>query len=260
MLLRDPWSDTDPNADIYVSFRDIALLAEEMGTPLSSIPASHDDAASFSSNRPFLGQEFDLVFCDGQVLRTHERAECKSTSSVCMLLLKSTDSYVCHLDRERCEASRLLTSQLVLALQRIRSGGTMVILLHKADRWQNVLLMYTFTTFADYVTLFKPPTAHRTRSSFYLVAKGVRPEREAALEAVRQWKAKWSMVTFRQSGDGEDERGEVELEVLGSGGEEKVNGVLQEFGPDLVKMVEPVFRIQAEALRNASWMKNTGGP
>ncbi|KAH6635832.1 hypothetical protein F5144DRAFT_591164 [Chaetomium tenue] len=75
MLLRT-YSSTDPNADTYISFRDITLLAEEMGTPLSSIPASHPDAASFSADRPFLDQKFDLVFCDGQVLRTHERPEC----------------------------------------------------------------------------------------------------------------------------------------------------------------------------------------
>ncbi len=51
-----------------------------MGTPASAIPASHPDAGSFSSDRPFLDQQFDLVFCDGQVLRTHERPECTSHS------------------------------------------------------------------------------------------------------------------------------------------------------------------------------------
>jgi len=70
------WSDSDPGAPIYVDFRDITFLADEMGSPCSGIPASHKDAASFSSDRPFLGQKFDLVFCDGQVLRTHERKEC----------------------------------------------------------------------------------------------------------------------------------------------------------------------------------------
>ncbi len=80
MLLKGSWSKTDPYARVYVSFRDITLLAGEMGTPASSIPASHPDAASFSFDRPFLEQKFDLVFCDGQVLRTHERLECKSAS------------------------------------------------------------------------------------------------------------------------------------------------------------------------------------
>jgi hypothetical protein len=78
MLLNKYWSATNPDAQIHVSFRDITLLAEEMGTTLSSIPASHPDAGSFSSDRLFIEYKFDLVFCDGQVLRTHERLECKS--------------------------------------------------------------------------------------------------------------------------------------------------------------------------------------
>lgn len=132
----------------------------------------------------------------------------------------------------------------------------MVILLHKADAWPSVLLMHTFATFTDNVELFKPLAGHRMRSSFYLVSKGVRPGREAAVEAVRRWKAKWSMATFGVGGGGEDGLGEGELEVLESGGEEKVKAVLQDFGPALVRMVEPVFAIQAEALKKAPWMKN----
>lgn len=76
MLLNRKWSSTNPQSQIYVSFRDITLLADEMGVRTSAIPPSHPDAESFSSDRPFLGQEFDLVFCDGQVLRTQERQEC----------------------------------------------------------------------------------------------------------------------------------------------------------------------------------------
>ncbi|KAK4101566.1 hypothetical protein N658DRAFT_48164 [Parathielavia hyrcaniae] len=247
MLLRKRWSETDPDAQIYVSFRDITLLADELGTPASSIPSSHPDAASFSSDRPFIEHEFDLVICDGQVLRTHERAEYRETN----------------------EATRLLTAQLVLALQRIRPGGTMVMLLHKADAWQNVLLMHTLTALASTVQLFKPLAGHRLRSSFYLVAKGVRPDCDAAAEAVRQWKAKWSLATFgvglgaAVSGGGgcededEDGVGGTEVEVLKSGAEEKVRAVLREFGPALARMAEPVFAIQAEALKKAPWMKDT---
>ena len=158
-------------------------------------------------------------------------------------------------DRERSEASRLLNTQLVLALQRIRSGGTIVMLLHKADAWPCVLLMHTFSTFADDVELFKLRTAHKMRSSFYMVAKGVRPGRETALEAVRRWKMKWSMATFGVPDDGDGGPGEEELDVLESGGEERVKAVLQEFGPALVRMVGPIFAIQAEALKTAPWMK-----
>ena len=89
MLLNKQWSSTNPKAHIYVSFLDITLLADEMGVPTSAVPSSHPDAASFSSNRPFLGQEFDIVFCDGQVLRTQERHECTCPPSLLFLYLCS---------------------------------------------------------------------------------------------------------------------------------------------------------------------------
>ncbi|KAK1829595.1 hypothetical protein QBC39DRAFT_127087 [Podospora conica] len=175
MLLRKKWSSTNPKAPIYVSFRDITLLADEMGVPTTTIPPSHPDASSFSSDRPFLGQQFDIVFCDGQVLRTHKR----------------------HEYRERCEATRLTTSQLVIALSRVRPGGTVIVLLHKADAWPSVLIAHAFSQFStDGITLFKPREGHKQRSSYYLVARGVQPDHEAAREAVRGWKAKWKMATF----------------------------------------------------------------
>ena len=134
----------------------------------------------------------------------------------------------------------------------------MVILLHKADAWPCVLLTHTFSRMADTVVLYKPQTAHKKQSSFYLVARGVRPRCDAALAAVAGWKAKWGMATFGL-GEGGGSLGEAEEEVLGSGAEEKVRGVLREFGPELVRMVEPVFAVQAEALRTAPWMKQKGG-
>jgi hypothetical protein len=106
------------------------------------------------------------------------------------------------------------------------------------------------------VELFKPRAGHRVRSSFYLVAKGVRPGREAAVEAVRRWKGQWSVATFGVGGGEDGLMGERGLELLEGGEEEEVRTVLHEFGPALVRMVEPVFAIQAEALRNAPWMKN----
>jgi hypothetical protein len=129
----------------------------------------------------------------------------------------------------------------------------MVFLLHKANAWRSVLLTLTFSTFANGMELFESRAGHRTRSSFYFVAKGVRPECEEAIEAVQEWKARWRMATFGVGGS-QDVLDEGGLEVLGTGRENKVNAVLQESGPTLVRMVEPVFGIQAEALKKAPWM------
>lgn len=217
---------------IKIEFRDITMLAIEMGLPsLSAIPPNHPDLPSFSAARPFHGMHFDLVLCDGQVLRTHPR-----------------QAY-----RAKCEATRLLTSQLVLALQRIRPGGTLVLLLHRLDSWPSVALLHTFAAFAN-VTLFKPRQRHAMRTSFYLVAKNVRPEGVAAREAVAVWQEQWKAATFSF-----EEEGRPWLELLEAASEATVKAVLDEVGPMLIEMGEEVFAIQAGALRNASFMKNAGG-
>lgn len=126
----------------------------------------------------------------------------------------------------------------------------MVILLHKADIWSSVQLIYTFSRFSDTIALFKPTKGHRARSSFYLVAKGVRPERDAGVEAVGRWKAQWKIATF-----GEEAMSEREWEVLGRREERDIEVVLREFGSELLRLTAPVFVIQEEALRNAPWMK-----
>jgi hypothetical protein len=141
-LLLPGWK-TNPR--IQVTFLDITMLASEMG--ITDVPMNHTDASNFLQDRPFQSQVFDLVFCDGQVLRTHSREEY----------------------REQVEAKRLLTSQLVLALQRIKHCGKLVLLLHKVEALHTVLLLHTLSKFS-LIQLFKPKKKHATRSSFYVVA------------------------------------------------------------------------------------------
>ena len=217
--------DWETDSRIEIDFRDITMLAVEMGiSDLSEILPSHPDAPAFSSDRPFQGMEFDIVLCDGQVLRTHPR----------------------HSYRENCEALRLLTSQLVLALQRVRPDGTVVILLHRVDSWRSVALLHMFEAFAD-IRLFKPRNGHAMRTSFYLVAKHVQPRCAAAQKAVVVWKEQWKAATFGGGGGGD--------EAPDSASDDTVNAVLDEFGWRLSKLARPVFAIQAEALRNAPFMK-----
>lgn len=97
------------------------MFAKEFG--VDEVPCTHPGHDSFSLERPFINQRFDFVICDGQVLRTHKRPEY----------------------RERTEANRLTSSQLILALQRIRHGGTLVILLHKIEALDTMELLYLFS-------------------------------------------------------------------------------------------------------------------
>ncbi len=143
----------------------------------------------------------------------------------------------------------------------------MVVLLHKADAKDSVLLIHTLSRLAENVVLWKPRTAHTARSSFYLVAKGVRPGCEAARAALAGWKARWVLATFgRDGGDGGDGGGEMEekkeeekKEEEKKEEEKKVRGVLRDFGPELVRLAEPVFAVQAKALSTAPWMKKKKG-
>ena len=144
-----------------LQFLDVTLLAKEYcDVP---IPTSHPDPASFLPVRPFRFYKMDLIFCDGMVLRTHARASYRDTN----------------------EAMRLACAQMILALQRITLGGTIVMLLHKADSWASTIVLYTFSKFSK-VQVFKPVKKHGTRSSFYMIAKDVQPEHEAAKAAVRE--------------------------------------------------------------------------
>jgi len=49
----------------------------------------------------------------------------------------------------------LSTSQLILGLQRITQGGTLIMLLHKIDSWAAASILHTFMKFAK-VQVFKP--------------------------------------------------------------------------------------------------------
>jgi 23S rRNA U2552 (ribose-2'-O)-methylase RlmE/FtsJ len=215
---------TDPRVE--VQFMDITMLATEFGVTIHDVPPHHPEASHFNHTRPYHGQQFDVVICDGQVLRTHTRASW----------------------RQYYEATRLKVSQLILGLQRIKTGGTFIILLHKAESWNTCTLLKAFDAFSS-VILFKPVRKHAQRSSFYLVAKNVQPESSSAKETLEEWKQLWYGTTF-----GVDTRTEYAVEHPK---EEVVTTFLQEFGPRLVELGSPIWETQANALKRASYVQHS---
>ncbi|RYP74138.1 hypothetical protein DL771_003196 [Monosporascus sp. 5C6A] len=216
------------NPNVTLKFMDITMLAADMGMP--HIPADHPDAANFILSRQFDSSDeqeisFDLVLCDGQVLRMHPRA-----------------TY-----REAREVRRLTSTQLALGLEHLRPGGTMVVLLHKLEAWDTLSLLYCFSRFAT-VRTFKPRVGHATRSSFYMIATDVRSRGPEALAAIARWKALWRVATF-----GSDE--EYAAELRGSDGGPRVEDVLEEFGTGFVRLGRVVWDIQAKALVKAPFIK-----
>jgi 23S rRNA U2552 (ribose-2'-O)-methylase RlmE/FtsJ len=209
----------DPN--VTINFLDITMLAADMG--VTHIPPEHPDAKNFLTRRFFRSQRFDLVVCDGQVLRTQERA-----------------SY-----REAREARRLVTTQLAFGLERLKSGGTMVVLLHKAEVWPTVLLLKTFSMLSS-VQLFKSSRCHAIRSSFYMVATNIQSQQPAALSAVGKWKEDWKIATF---GTEEECKEHFTVDIKDE------EALLQDFGPQLIKLGREIWGIQARALEHTSFIK-----
>jgi len=205
-----------------VLFLDITMLAEEFGA--ETIPLTHPEHASFLRDRPFLEHTFQLIFCDGQVLRTHQRGD----------------------HRQPHKALRLTVSQLILALQRIRTGGTLIMLLHKIEAWHTAQLLYLFSQFSS-VQVFKPKKKHAIRSSFYLIARHVQPDAVSAKLAVETWKQAWRQATF----GGENGTGAAEV----TADADLVRAVLDQFGTELIELGRPIWETQANALSRMYFVK-----
>jgi 23S rRNA U2552 (ribose-2'-O)-methylase RlmE/FtsJ len=206
--------------NLTVKFMDVTMLAADMGA--TEIPSSHPDAANFLS-RVFTpdSRPFNLIICGGSVVRAHTRA-----------------SY-----RERREASRLICSQLAIGMDHIQNSGTMVVLLHKIERWKNIQLIRRLSRFAT-IQLCKPKNCHTTRSSVYLVASDVQPSHPEAIAAVDHWKRMWSVATF-----GTDEQ----YQSFGKKDKETVEDILREFGEEFVRLGKRAWAIQAAALERQTW-------
>ncbi|KAE8443334.1 hypothetical protein EG329_001977 [Mollisiaceae sp. DMI_Dod_QoI] len=202
-----------PGAEIY----GITLDEKAGGHPLLL-----DDPRLKCVKRMDITMLFNLVLCDGIKLRTQRR-----------------DDW-----REENEATRLAVSQLILALQRINQGGTVIMLLHKVDMWPSVNILYTFSKFAR-VSVFKPSRKHQTRSSFYMIAQDVQPENEAAKAAVDEWKKVWWKTTC----GGKESKGEKIEEPT----EKFVNDVIEQFGEKLIELGHNAWRIQADALSKTDY-------
>ncbi|PWW80271.1 hypothetical protein C7212DRAFT_340808 [Tuber magnatum] len=216
---------TSGGRNLTISFTDLTLHTIYL-PPGMHAPEHFPDHHAFATNPPLpqLSPPYDLVICDGQRLRTHEQAELRSW-----------------------EPGRLLLSQLILALTNIRPGGTMLVLLHRVEQWNTVSLLYRFSQFAD-INLFKPKSAHATRSSFYLIATTVRPDRAAPW--VSHLRHCWARMTF----GGEEGRGTP----LDGAEDLEVDDVLGVFGSRLISLGYGIWETQRDALNSSKWIRGSG--
>ena len=119
-------------------------------------------------------------------------------------------------------------------------------LLHKIEAWDTMELLYLFSLFAD-IEVFKPVKKHAIRSTFYLVAKNVRPDEEAASVAVGAWRRAWWNATF----GGEEGTGAGRIGV----DDEYMRSVIDEFGERFAMLAKPVWKIQMDALERSDFVR-----
>jgi 23S rRNA U2552 (ribose-2'-O)-methylase RlmE/FtsJ len=71
-----------------ISYVDINMLAGDMGLKVEELPADYPDASQFKFEKLLADEDkFDIVFCDGQVLREHQRSEWREPKEAARLIL-----------------------------------------------------------------------------------------------------------------------------------------------------------------------------
>lgn len=210
---------------VEIKYMDVTMLAEDMGA--GDIPADHPDRGNFLPKEFSEDSVFDVVVCGAGVLQTHSRA-----------------AY-----REHGERIRLTATQLVLGLEHVTPGGTMIVLLHKPEEMNTAEILHLFSRFST-VELFKPKQSHAKRSSFYMIASNLQPEHPKAVEAVEGWRRAWKVATF---GSDDDRAKEAHRE------RSTAVQLLDDFGPDLIRMGRRIWGIQARALAKAPFIAGQSG-
>lgn len=122
-----------PRLDLHLSDINQYQLGIFLEPGLRSLP--------FDCNR----RQFDLVLLDGHPL---------------------------HLDPDK-NSGRLLIAQLVLALQSISFGGTVVVKLSRVESLTTSKIIYMLDGLSADFKCWKPVCMHATRDTFYAIAKGV---------------------------------------------------------------------------------------
>ncbi|KAL1727909.1 hypothetical protein EV714DRAFT_253315 [Schizophyllum commune] len=174
-------------------------------------------------------RHFDIVVLDGHPLRSQK----VDTSNV---------------------GPRLLVTQLLIALQTARRGGTIIAKLSGVDRPDTQAILWMLDALSDRLTTCKPVSMHATRDTFYVVAEGMQKEGWVGMdvdggryarvlgieEVIHGLEERWADVTF---GGGKRIAEGRMWEAVGCGEGDKVA-----FRKRMDELAEPVVLVQRLAL------------
>ncbi|KAM0230548.1 hypothetical protein ACHAP5_011334 [Fusarium lateritium] len=209
---------------VKVEFLDVTMLAADMGVTEEEIPSTFPGPHDLLFTKAFTDEEkFNIAICGGAVVRTHSRPEW----------------------REQRESTRLTLTQLAISLEHLKPGGSMIILLHKIEAWRCFHLIHEFSKISK-IKVFKHRKHHDIRSAFYLIAKNIQADSALAQDMVAEWKQLYKLATL-----GTDEEYYTAYQVSN----EDVRNAIGEFGQKYVAMAKNVWKIQADALERATFIK-----
>jgi hypothetical protein len=141
--------------------------------------------------------------------------------------------------------TRLLISEILLALRAIYPGGKIFLRLSCVEHPLTARILIIFSRIADYVCTIKSKLIHKKLETFYLLAEGIRIDTSEYRKLVDGLEKLWYVMTFGGQGGFGREITWVEQELI-IPWEEVVspNGVKQ-----IARLGEEVWRIQYKALQ-----------
>jgi 23S rRNA U2552 (ribose-2'-O)-methylase RlmE/FtsJ len=223
LKMRTPYRNRDPR--VSMEFTDVTRFAEEFGLP--DILKDPNNGTNLALPWPYKIDLYDLVICDGQALRQNQ------------------------VEGDYYPPLRLTYSQLYLGLKKLTPGGTMIVLLHRSSRVRTFRLLHMFSQIS-HVQIFKPAKSHAIKSSFYLVATNIQSQSPACIEAMDLFKLIWARATLK------DESASSALLYRELGLVEKsLQPELEEFGDRFVALIRHTWKIQANALEKAPFIKES---
>lgn len=192
----------------------------------------------FALPPPILSSTFDLIVLDGHFL---------------------FDTYVTPKHEapvHRWDTDRLLVSQIIIGLQSVMSGGTIIIKLRHPESYSTAAMLYMLDQISTSLELVKPLTMHGNRGTFYAIAKGVgiSDNWEKKEEYLYQFRRLWYEITFGgPNGQGRFllADGEKDLNFIASYDQLRTG-----YTERLAELSKDVWRIQAEALDH--WFRRKG--
>jgi len=136
---------------------------------------------------------------------------------------------------------RLSLSQIILGLQSVKQGGTIVIKLSRPEGVYTARILYMLDKLCSSLSTCKPQTMHSDRGSFYAVAKGVGLGMEGGRlpNILNTFKYLWLEATF----GGEEGRGrpltENDLDLI-----VKLGDLQNEYLDRLIQLGRVIWKIQ----------------